>query len=432
MGVGRPGGHLGDDRWDGPQDDFHVEQECQFPRVADIQPHHFLEGGPVLSAHLPQAGQARDGVEAPHLPGVEFVGFVGQAGARPDEAHVAEKDVDQLGELVDAGRAENTAEGDDPGVPGVVELGHHFFVADQLLQVVLVGGRVGVRVHRAELPYGEYPAEVADPFLPEQDRAGRDDLDEQGDQQEQGRQNEDGDKRSHDVDRALPHGDPEQDIWFQLSDRPCAVRGVRAGGLHPGVAGLPRHGRFSEGARILEWGRVIDRKPRGWIDVHHALRGGAAVVCLADVGDKLPGAFGLGVREDRADAAVRKPSDGVGRADPVREDGNEVPGRVVFPASVADIEDGHGEFLASPVGAVTLPVEDRSELPGGMNAIEDLCVPKPGQRVDYMDEIPFHRFLINDVFVNRHAALRRKISKTNQQKLQQNWCRLLFSRETCI
>jgi hypothetical protein len=35
-------------------------------------------------------------------------------------------------------------------------------------------------------------------------------------------------------------------------------------------------------------------------------------------------------------------------------------------------------------------VEDRGELPGGMDAIEDLGVPKPGQRV-YMIEIPFHQ-----------------------------------------
>jgi hypothetical protein len=91
----------------------------------------------------------------------------------------------------------------------------------------------------------------------------------------------------------------------------------------------------------------------------------------------------------------------------VRENGHEVPGRVSFPVAVAYIEDGHGEFLPSPVGTVALPVEDRGELSGGMDAIEDLGVPKPGQRV-YMIEIPFHRLFGENVFVNFYAVRRRK------------------------
>jgi len=123
--------------------------------------------------------------------------------------------------------------------------------------------------------------------------------------------------------------------------------------------------------------RIVDGKPRGGIDVHHAFRGSAAVVRVADVGDELPGVFGPGVREDHPDAAVREPSDGVGGADLVREDGHEVPGRVGFPHAVADLEDSHGEFLPRPVGAVALPMEDRGELYGGVDAIEDLRVTKP-------------------------------------------------------
>ena len=375
--VGRSVGHLDDNRGNGFQDDHHVEQERPFSRVADVQTHHLLEGGPVLPAHLPQAGQARDGVEASHLPGAEFVGFVGQAGPWPDEAHVAEKDVDQLREFIDAGCAENIAEGDDPGVPAVIELGHHFFVVDQFPQIVPVEGCFGVHMHRAELPHGEHPAEVADPFLSEQDRAGRDDLDEQGDQQEQRRQKEEGEKRPRDVDRALPQGDPEQDIRLQFLDRPCSVRGVHAGEKHPGIAGLSRHGRFPEGAGILGWGHVVAGKPGRGIGVHHASRGRVAVVRLADVGDELPGAFGPGVREDRPDTAVREPSNGVGGADPMREDGHEIPCRLGFPPAVADFEDGHGEFLPRPIGTIALPMKDRGELPGGMDTIEDLLVPKP-------------------------------------------------------
>ena len=96
------------------------------------------------------------------------------------------------------------------------------------------------------------------------------------------------------------------------------------------------------------------------------------------VGDELPGGFGPGVGEDCSDAAVRKPSDGVGGADPVREDRHEVPDCVGFAVAVADLENDHGEFLPRPVGAVALPMEDRGEFPGGMHAVEELRVPKPG------------------------------------------------------
>ena len=217
----------------------------------------------------------------------------------------------------------------------------------------------------------------------------------------------------------FPHGDPEKDIRFQFLDRSCPVRGLNAGEQHPGIAGLPRYGHFPEGAGIPGLAPVVARKPGGRISIHHALRGSAAVVRLADVGDELPGAFGPGVREDRPDATVREPPDGVGGADLAGEDGHEVPRRVGFPLAVADLEDGHGEFLPRPVGAVALPVEDRGELTGGVDAIEDLCVPKPGQRV-YMIEIPFHRLFSRNVFVNFDAM---SPAKNKTKRNNRNCCK---------
>jgi hypothetical protein len=55
-------------------------------------------------------------------------------------------------------------------------------------------------------------------------------------------------------------------------------------------------------------------------------------------------------------------------------------------------------------------VEDRGELSGGMDAIEDLGVPKPGQRV-YMIEIPFHRLFSKDVFVSFDTMSPTKINR---------------------
>ena len=59
------------------------------------------------------------------------------------------------------------------------------------------------------------------------------------------------------------------------------------------------------------------------------------------------------------------------------------------PGTVAGLEDHQGEFLARPVGAVALPVEDRGELPGGMDAAETLAVPGPDRPLK-MVENPFH------------------------------------------
>jgi hypothetical protein len=90
-----------------------------------------------------------------------------------------------------------------------------------------------------------------------------------------------------------------------------------------------------------------------------------------------------------------------------------------FPLAVADLEDGHGEFLPRPVGTVALPVEDRGELSGGMDAIEDLGVPNPGQRV-YMIEVPFHRVFGKNVFVNFDSVSPAKNKKIRNNR---NYCK---------
>ena len=104
--------------------------------------------------------------------------------------------------------------------------------------------------------------------------------------------------------------------------------------------------------------------------------GSASAEGPPDVADELPCAVGRGVGERGGDAAVLEPPDVVGGMDPLRQDGHEVPHGGGSPGTGADLEDHHGEFLARPVGAVPLPVEDRGELFGGMDAGEILAVPK--------------------------------------------------------
>ena len=92
------------------------------------------------------------------------------------------------------------------------------------------------------------------------------------------------------------------------------------------------------------------------------------------------------MRERGGDAAVLEPPDVVGGMDPLRQDRHEVP-RGGSPGTVAGLEDHQGEFLARPVGAVALPVEDRGELPGGMDVAETLGVTFPQGLVDLGENV---------------------------------------------
>jgi hypothetical protein len=76
-------------------------------------------------------------------------------GPRPDQGHLAPQDVQQLGQLIDAGGPQEAADRGDAHV---------------------VGGRdlrpAGARAHRAELEHRERNAPLTDPQLPEEDGTG--------------------------------------------------------------------------------------------------------------------------------------------------------------------------------------------------------------------------------------------------------------------
>ncbi len=84
-----------------------------------------------------------------------------------DQRHLAPDDIDELGELVEAGPAEEAAEGEHPGVLADLEEGPVDFVAvGEGAPLVL-----GPVPHRPELVHGERPAVASDPVLAEEDPA---------------------------------------------------------------------------------------------------------------------------------------------------------------------------------------------------------------------------------------------------------------------
>ena len=76
--------------------------------------------------------------------------------------------------------------------------------SDQFFQIVPVGARVIILVHRPELHEGEKLSLISHTLLSEKHLSGRDDLDVDGDKQKQGRQQSNQDQRAHHVHASLP------------------------------------------------------------------------------------------------------------------------------------------------------------------------------------------------------------------------------------
>ena len=115
---------------------------------------------------------------------VDTGGLVGDNGAWPDEGHLPAEHIEQLGHLVQAGRAQEAPYPGDAGV--IVELEQRRVDVVLLAQVDL--HLVGTELHRSELAYPEDPALVAHPVLAEKDGARRSCLDSDGHERHQRRE----------------------------------------------------------------------------------------------------------------------------------------------------------------------------------------------------------------------------------------------------
>ena len=90
-----------------------------------------LKGGGAAAADLPEPGDAGAGLAVGQDAGAVAAQFARQQRARPHDAHVALEHVDQLGQFVNAGAADQLANGGHPRVVGELE------VAGQVLHIVL-------------------------------------------------------------------------------------------------------------------------------------------------------------------------------------------------------------------------------------------------------------------------------------------------------
>src|SRR5580704_13479097 len=94
------------------QDELEVLPQAPVIDVLHVQVHPLLERDLIATAHLPDARQAGSNGKPPALPGLVLRDLYGDRRARTHDAHLAAEDIDELGKLVDAVLADETA---DPG-----------------------------------------------------------------------------------------------------------------------------------------------------------------------------------------------------------------------------------------------------------------------------------------------------------------------------
>lgn len=150
-------------------DDIHVEQEGPVLQIPDVALYTALHL-PELFGLAPEAGNLRPSrdsrfYEVPYHVLVYqlgvFLGMLQHVGAWTYHGHLPQENVDELGQFVDAGLAEEVAQ---PCLTGIV-CGCLYFVA------------VFVDTHGTELVAPELPAVFSTPLLLEEDGAGGGGLD---------------------------------------------------------------------------------------------------------------------------------------------------------------------------------------------------------------------------------------------------------------
>src|SRR5205823_6334315 len=142
-----------EDGEDGLPDDQEIQGPAGVFDVFDVVADPLLEVGAGLAGalDLPEAGDAGADAQAGLAPGGAELVFGEGAGAGADDGHVADEDVEELRELVDAELADELADAGEAGVVLDIELG-----AVDL--VILLDGllhRFGILAHGAELEAGE-------------------------------------------------------------------------------------------------------------------------------------------------------------------------------------------------------------------------------------------------------------------------------------
>jgi len=185
---------------DSLQQDLQVKTKRPVVDILQVEFQPTLERQVAAAGYLPQACQSRLDAEPPALDApVEEIDIADGHRARPDKAHLAAQDIEQLRQFVDAGLADEAA---DSGYTRIV--GHLEYRSFRFVEVLyLCQARLGVDMHRAELIHREKMFSQANPLLDKKYRSRRVDLDGDGDNKEQRQQQRHGTTGQNNIEDPL-------------------------------------------------------------------------------------------------------------------------------------------------------------------------------------------------------------------------------------
>jgi len=209
--------------------DLEVESQGPVVDVFAVQADDFFEVGDVgAAACLPHAGDAGFHGQAAFVVVAVLLEFGRCRGSCADQGHVSLQDVEELGEFVQRGFADEFSYFCDAGV--VLHLEHEAVHLVLLHQLGFAG--FCVLVHGAELVHLELAAVLADAFLTEEDGAGRVEFDGQTDRDVQDQGDQAAKQASQDVHKTLgPKGGHAHFMRGQCDQRyGCFLCYCRRGG----------------------------------------------------------------------------------------------------------------------------------------------------------------------------------------------------------
>lgn len=208
-----------EDLEEGGQEDFHVEPEGSLLDITDVEFEFFFDGEVGTAGDLGQSGDAGLDFEAAFLSGVPFGDLGHVEGARADEGHLAKEDVEELGEFVEGGFAEEAAD----------------FGQARILAGLWAGAEgVGVGAHGAELVEGEGLAAAAGTLLAEDGGAGGIEADKDGEDEHEGGEQDDsrggGEEIEDSFGQVIDHGYGSSSSRRGMSFRLFVTKEARAAG----------------------------------------------------------------------------------------------------------------------------------------------------------------------------------------------------------
>ena len=201
-----------EDRGHRREQDLQVQDQALAARIERIGRDASAIGGEIAARHLPQAGQAgahRGIVREP-------AAIAGNLGVddrpRAHEAHLADQHIDQLGQFIEAGLAQEASERGDTGIAPQLLVARPLRARRRVALQQRLQARIGVDAHGAEFQAAEVPAPQTDPGMGEERRAAVFGPDQESDREEQRGHKDQAGRRDQNVDRPPDHidADPPQ------------------------------------------------------------------------------------------------------------------------------------------------------------------------------------------------------------------------------